>query len=336
MRSGPNDLAGNIQFRPRRPRPLYLFDGGVVDNMPVGKAAQAIEASPAEGPTQRVLLYLHPSPGVPNAEAAAKALKALEALTARGARAVDVLVSAARSLRTKSLVDDLRALEAHNTAAASSIGDRGRLLQGFIDASRGIDVTTPLHGRAIPELDAEQLADVLVAPWDLLAALEEPKEPVVTLAGKSGQFMEDIRRTLTVLLGETTGLPETNQFPSLARGSVRPWSVVIRTTSLLIEWCRDLENDGIVVGAEKKQLYDIRMRAMRAAAEMNWETLAAVPRGGGKATEIASAVRDERVALVARQLQAFGDTWTEVGKTICAINGARVRPESGGGVPDAV
>ena len=82
LRVEPDELVGDIDFRPARPDPLLLFDGGVTDNMPVGKAARAIGSASADGPTDRLLLYLHPSPGVPNASAAKQALEVRSELAA--------------------------------------------------------------------------------------------------------------------------------------------------------------------------------------------------------------------------------------------------------------
>ncbi len=42
---------------------LFAIDGGVLDNIPVTAAVEAIAAAPASGATDRWLLYLHPSPG---------------------------------------------------------------------------------------------------------------------------------------------------------------------------------------------------------------------------------------------------------------------------------
>ncbi len=49
-------------FRDDRPR-AEIMDGGVVDNVPIGRAIRAIYHMPAVGQVRRVLLYLHPDPG---------------------------------------------------------------------------------------------------------------------------------------------------------------------------------------------------------------------------------------------------------------------------------
>ena len=40
---------------------FVVADGGVVDNIPLGKALDAVRDAPASGPTRRVLVYLHPT-----------------------------------------------------------------------------------------------------------------------------------------------------------------------------------------------------------------------------------------------------------------------------------
>ncbi|MCB1257633.1 MAG: patatin-like protein [Microthrixaceae bacterium] len=40
---------------------FVVADGGILDNIPIARAVEAIAASPASGPTKRVLIYLHPT-----------------------------------------------------------------------------------------------------------------------------------------------------------------------------------------------------------------------------------------------------------------------------------
>jgi predicted acylesterase/phospholipase RssA len=47
---------------PGRPAPQAVIDGGVLDNIPVTAAIRAVAAAPADGPTARRLVYMHPSP----------------------------------------------------------------------------------------------------------------------------------------------------------------------------------------------------------------------------------------------------------------------------------
>jgi hypothetical protein len=46
---------------PQRDDDFVVTDGGIVDNIPLGRALDAIVAAAADGPTRRVLVYLHPT-----------------------------------------------------------------------------------------------------------------------------------------------------------------------------------------------------------------------------------------------------------------------------------
>jgi hypothetical protein len=324
----PDQLKGNLQFHPGRPDPLLLFDGGVVDNMPVGKAARAIDGAPADGPTERVLLYLHPSPGVPDAEAAQRE-RAARAGLAKGARPFDVLSSATKAIRTKSLVEDLQALEAHNAKVESFLSDRDRLL------ARSRLGDSPIFGGAgaalargtVAELDAERLADLLVAPWDHLEDYPHPLEPEPILLGKNGAYMSSLRAAMVPQL-EAVCLPDAELLPALARHSLRPWSAVIRGISLLIEWCREVETDGTAVGTEKAKLYVRRERAYRNACELNWSTLSGFG-DAGAASEVADRLVRLRQEEVLKVLTTVTAAWAEVGKIAGEIARA-IRASDGG------
>ncbi len=311
-------LVGNLEFRPSRPRPLLLFDGGVVDNMPVGKASRAIEDAPADGPTERVLLYLHPSPGVPDARAAAREARARASLIRDGARPFDVLATSARSLRSKSLVADLDALEAHNKAVECVLDDRARLLRQLLAAPP--PPPADMAGlRAVAELDAERLADLLVSPWEHLDALEPPKEVEPKLTGRTGAYQAALRADLTRRLGEIE-IPGSDGLPSLSRHSLRPWSAIIRAASLLIEWCRALEDGGVDVGLVKKALYDIRERALRDACTLNWRTLVAVE-ATGEAPEVAGDLVEVRRSFAREEAPTVASAWLELGALAVAVRG---------------
>ncbi|MFI5054314.1 MAG: patatin-like phospholipase family protein, partial [Acidimicrobiia bacterium] len=248
-------MVGRIDFRPERPDPLLLFDGGVSDNMPVGKAATAIGSAPADGPTNRVLLYLHPSPGVPDVAAAARQVAARNALAQHGARPLDVLRTALRSLRTKSLLEDLQALEAHNTNVDLQLSDRDRLLEPLLVpgpiSGPGPTAGPPSSSVTAPNLDAERLIDLFVEPWEHVADLVPPMEFLPRLGQWSGDDLDLLQRSLTQELGSVR-LEDAAALPALSQHSLRPWGAVIRSASLLIEWCRWAESIGFDGVSEPK------------------------------------------------------------------------------------
>jgi predicted acylesterase/phospholipase RssA len=308
-------LKGRIEFRPKRPCPLLLYDGGVVDNMPVGKAAKAIGDAPADGPTERVLLYLHPSPDVTDPEARRKERAAREAMCLSGARPFDVLASAFTSLRGKSLVDDLRALDDHNAAVRGLLRQRERLLAGSVRELVAED-------RAAPELDAEELTDLLLRPWRHLEALLPPPETEPVLGRASDDEVRRVRGELTGRLRDLAGEADVDSpLPTLAIGSLRPWGPYVRIGSLLIEWCRRLEAQGVDVGAAKEALYRRREAADRAAARLDEGTLAALSSPAQDPAALAARIVDHRRLLVAADLEALRSEWVELRACAAELRG---------------
>ncbi len=172
-----DELRGRLEFEPRRPEPMWLYDGGVVDNMPVGKALRAIDDAPADGPTQRYLIYLHPSPGTPDAMAADKWADTLARL-GHEARPFDVLSSAVKALRGKSLVADLAALDEHNRRVEKDLAVRASLL------GRSGPVAVPAP--EIARLDAERLVSLLRHPRAHLQDITDPVDPEPAITDEDG------------------------------------------------------------------------------------------------------------------------------------------------------
>ncbi|HLM65176.1 MAG TPA: DUF3376 domain-containing protein [Acidimicrobiales bacterium] len=310
-------LDGRVEVRPALPDPLLLYDGGVVDNMPVGKAARTIADAPAGGPTRRVLLYLHPSPGAPDVAAGRKQDAARRALR-DGARPMDVLQSAIRSWRTKSLVDDLQALEAHNAAVARARLDRDRLL------AQPRPVPVPVDLVDVAALDAERLVDLLVTPGDHLGACLPPVVRPSLLAGRPGDEVGALRRALAAEIAACTPRDGPSApLPSLAVCSQRPWAPVARSAALLVEWCRRLEQAGgpDVLGAHKAELYRVLWGARRSADQLNEATLAIL--GDAPDPEpaaLAAALVAARTPLVEGACADVSAAWCGLGATAARVS----------------
>ncbi|MBI4933575.1 MAG: DUF3376 domain-containing protein [Actinobacteria bacterium] len=108
---------------------VEIMDGGVIDNVPIGRAIRAISHIPATGRTRRVLLYLHPDPGGDG--------------SAPGAPPADpdTVVKVARSFsgkRSETIREDIELLRHHNDAVARRDAQARvaleRVLGGAIDA----------------------------------------------------------------------------------------------------------------------------------------------------------------------------------------------------------
>ena len=311
----PERFKGTVQFRPVRPDPLLLYDGGVVDNMPVGKAVRAIETAPAEGRTQRYLLYLFPSPSVASSDSSRMAGIAA-ALQTAGARPLDVLQSAINALRGKSLIDDLEELERHNASVKSQLRDRARLLHR-------LDTTKTLSA---VDLDAERLVDLLRNPWDHIDELTTPYEPPSLFLDRPDGFWGDLYEALVARLVPTQAdLGRIETLPSLSRGSPRPWSAIIRCSSLLIEWCRhEEESADATIGEYKRAAYAIRDTGYRRASVLNRQTLDHVntvvkEAPSLSADDTAACVVDGRLEDVWAQIEEATSLWHELGSLAVSV-----------------
>lgn len=305
QRIAEDQLKGRLEFDPGRPHPTWLYDGGVVDNMPVGKALRAIDDAPADGLTQRYLVYLHPSPGLPDSKAADKAARTLDRL-GHEARPFDVLSSAAKALRGKSLVADLAALDQHNRRVDRDLAARSSLLR------QSGPVAVPAG--EIARLDAERLVSLLRHPRAHLQHVTEPVDPRPVITDADGFDRDQLEGAIAQrILGDGRPL---GSLPSMVEYSWRPWSATIRILSLLIEWCLALERDDLIpsldeVGATKERLYHLRAYAYWQAGELNRETiedLTASPVPADVDT-LADRVQAIRIELIAHHAPEVEKVW---------------------------
>ncbi len=129
-----------------------VIDGGVLDNIPVARAIQAIAGAPASGPAERWLLYLNPSPAEDGTPADTDGLNAiLQSLK----RAVTL------KFNTESLSDDLAALSTHNASMSERRGSRAMLLDA---PPPGPAADLPLARAAWAGTDARRIVEVLADP----------------------------------------------------------------------------------------------------------------------------------------------------------------------------
>ncbi|HEX7134172.1 MAG TPA: DUF3376 domain-containing protein [Iamia sp.] len=278
----------------RRPEPLYLYDGGVVDNMPVGRAVAAISRAQADGPTERVLVYMHPSPGANRA----RPKDPLEGLAADDRPApVDVGASALNVLRGKSLVDDLGELEDHNRSVRWQMRDRAAALAApvAVDDERdeeAVRATLATH-------DAERLTSLLCDPTPHLEALGPDGLLDAWLTEADGASRQRWVRAFTDQIREQ-------------QLELRPWSAFIRTASRLIEWSRWLEaatDPADAVSETKKQIHALRAGALLEASELDRKTLLLLPEGP---SERLSDPAPEAAVVVAHRQRILEDRHTTV------------------------
>lgn len=236
-----------------------VMDGGVFDNIPIGRAIQAIADAPAANPTQRILIYLDPSP--PHPDLARAAPPAFAGDPPRRQMRARFLRSALTALRYKQTVessdDDLRELN-RMRATAADLQTKRRL---FIDALPGglmqaVDgPTLDIRYRDLrATTDAAQVCDLLTAPSvGFLRALVAPP----TLVGALGPDDVDV-----VLPALRTKLGIRTDHLCAADATA-----LVAAADLFIAWLRRFQaipNSGPVedLGTAKMAVYRVRTFAL--------------------------------------------------------------------------
>ncbi|NLD76608.1 MAG: DUF3376 domain-containing protein [Acidimicrobiales bacterium] len=245
---------------------FVVADGGILDNIPIGRALEAVRRMPASGPTRRVLVYMHPT-----GPASAGAERSDAASLDRDRRGPMAMVHGLISsrLQGESIDDDLDRLEEVNRnlrlrrqarrAAASRSEDTGDL----IASARG-QIDAYLEQRAT--VDADEVRALLRNPLGVLGEDPFPVDPTgwgddrwraplaLWPAHHRIALDEELRITFRGRLDERPDLA------SLLTGGLGP---LTRTVDLLTELALATEaitGDGEVqarVGRIKAELYRI-------------------------------------------------------------------------------
>jgi patatin-related protein len=254
------------------PSDFVVADGGILDNIPLGKAITAIQQAAADGPTARMLMYLQP--GAPARARGADAGRAHALSADRRRSTAGVLRGVFKAFyESESIAGDIAALEAHNERVAmgrvlrqgtfATLGDRAALLAA---AARGLP--SYRQHRAVDDADLiSRLLDDPIAALgeDLLAvrgALDDSR-----YRSPLAYWAEDRREDLGVglikafegridvagLTGSESSLTE-EQVEAIFAAGVRP---LARVTQLLIEWARHLEEGWPSAGVVKARLYRV-------------------------------------------------------------------------------
>ncbi len=238
---------------------FVVADGGIVDNIPLGKALEAVAAAPASGPTRRVIVYLHPSgpspmpptPTAPEADPEPDRRRRVRAVAAGAKAAV---------IQEESIDGDLERLEFLNRAARVARVTRAATSESFAgDLRAGAAGQWPSYRIVRPGADATQPRTVLDDPVVVLG-----EDPFPVGLDDEGRWRAPLcywrpeQRTtldgdLTVVLRE--GL--TGDAPGEALLAVG-LSPLRRAVDLLLEWTRALGRWGCDTGTLKADLYRVR------------------------------------------------------------------------------
>jgi patatin-related protein len=264
-------------------RPFVTMDGGVLDNIPLGRAITAIADAPADNPTRRVLLYVRPGgAGGPSDGAPAEDAPASSDV-ARLRSTWGVVNGIVRSrIQPETITQDLDLLHAHNALVARSrrlrriafeeLHDRG----GLRERANAAYATYRVQ-RA--DYDAQLVRRLLDDPVGVLgedpfpnAGVEDPqwRAPLTYWEDSEWAALDDE-------LGEVfrsrlvPGHPE-----SALQAGTGPVSRLIR---LLLEWARYLESRGDqAASAVKGRLYEallLHVELVGRIRRLAWVTVAA-------------------------------------------------------------
>jgi patatin-related protein len=268
------DLDGTFVDRTQRgDRSFVVGDGGILDNIPLGRAISAIASAPAGGPTRRVLVYLQPGQptmrplrphdDLPVDEAGGRRRRGVPAVGRGIGRAIH---------SDETIAQDVAELDRHSQSV-----DRARAVRAatFTPIVEGTTAPTarerftlaaaaarPAYGEQRGAEDARLVVGLLDNPIRELGRDPFPRQvagvPVSDDAWRApmGRLSQAQRRLLsgalwTTFLARAHAVDEPEDVVRLGSGPL------IRITRLLLEWAWYLESRGVAVGPCKRELYRV-------------------------------------------------------------------------------
>lgn len=309
----PFDLTGVFEV-PRREfgaATFHVFDGGVLDNIPVGAAIEAIVEAPADGPTERWLCYLHPSPSG----------RAAVVERRRSPRSVAALLRTVLTrFNQESLLEDLDELALVNDRLGRREHLRDTLLAPFAERTHGevsAHVGAPPMRRRLRSLLAQYEAH------RVRISLERPDRrglkvgsPLDTLPASAQDQLARV-----IVAAQTGGLNDANVRSSVA--------FLTEVSDLLIAWARTIENQGDEAqrrqaGSVKADLYD-RRRQLESAVRDEAQVWCAAFRSRepedawAQAGVLEAAVREIANEVRGRHREQLGEMWAEMVASACRL-----------------
>ncbi|MEO1061995.1 MAG: DUF3376 domain-containing protein [Actinomycetota bacterium] len=264
--TGALDSSGTFLDRQHRLRSapgadvIPVADGGILDNIPIARALEAVAEAPADGPTRRALVYLHPGAPTPTT-ARTDATEEQRRSTLAVARG---FVQA--RVGSETIARDIEAIEEHNRAARESLLLRRSGIgavkhpEGLVQSARSLR-SRDNYVAARTRRDADLIAALLSDPVGLLGRDRFPLTvgavPIADEVWRSplGTWTSTEREQLVVDLAEHVG---TELLPPV-RGFISPrWFLehgvqpIRRVNLLLLEWALLLEGAGVEGAGERK------------------------------------------------------------------------------------
>jgi predicted acylesterase/phospholipase RssA len=212
------------------PGHVRLYDGGIVDNIPVARAIRATTEVASDQPVRRWVVFLHPSPDL-DGPARPPAVPTI-------AHVIKDFLGAAGQ---ETLLDDLDVLAAHNRDVEAYN------VQSYTLCTDALSAAPSGPRNALPSIDAMHIYELLDEPAVHLTYVpidQDPPPSPIALLGDEARF------TLRMSLLEGALEP---QSPPL-----RPFAALVRTAYFLIEWIRWLERNEVPIEpATRSKVYDI-------------------------------------------------------------------------------
>jgi len=276
--------------------PFVTMDGGVLDNIPLGRAITAIADAPADNPTRRVLLYVRPGGAGGPAKVAAGRPVEDPAASARLRSTWGVVNGIVRSrIQSENIRQDLDLLHAHNALVARSTRLRRIAfedVEGRAQLGQCATAAYTTYRLQRAEYDAQVVRRLLDDPVGVLG--EDPFPEDTRVDDRQWRaplaYWEDSEvAALDADLGEVFRsrlLPGRTQ--SVLDAGTGPVSRIIR---LLLDWARYLEScDFEAASAIKARLYEallLHVELVGRIRRLAWVTLATSPsnRSASKMTD---------------------------------------------------
>jgi patatin-related protein len=296
---------------PDHPTPAAVIDGGVLDNIPIAQAIQAIGAARADAPTSRVLLFLHPSP------------RGEDAPSAR-TPAASVLDVATRTLTAvtsqETILDDIAALRAFNDRVAAHAAARAALLATLAaDDDDAVVEAVRRAASAATESRAWHRWRTQAVTGRFTHLLEDPRtvlggdmfpdprmlHPLDRLGRPlPGATRADVRQALRAVIAARLDDAEPGRAPGDELARVQRLATALRSAVREIEAHVDAGTPRATLGRAKEVLYLVSLAAetLGSTAQLVWPALAVAgddrlrtrPRAWARETD------DAYVALVTR------------------------------------
>lgn len=270
------DMAGILGDARSDGRPFVAMDGGVLDNIPLGRAVTAIADAPADTPTRRVLVYVRPGGGGERTDSTSD----LAALRSTAGVVTGIIRS---RIRPETIRADLDLLYDHNNLVVRSRRLRRIAFEGLTNRDelrRCAEEAYTTYRLQRAEYDAQVVRRLLEDPLAVLC--EDPFPRVKKIddrrwrAPLSYWDRHEVATFDARLADEFAERLSASDPTSAVREGVRPIARLIR---LLLDWARYLETEGdLQAGKVKRRLYEallIQTELAERIRRLAWVTIAA-------------------------------------------------------------